>query len=333
MSNTELILNKCGSLVVFFSVPFISCWLPLIIPVPPYLLHLGILYSGGLFFSLAVEHILAESVVAFEGLITDVEHILVAFEGRITDVGPFPYVVFVAGYMLTWLSDLLTAGGEGIGEMGGVEMGRRGGGEEWLPISSGKPKGRLSIAEVLPLMFALCFHSLFEGLAIGLTATFSDFWDTTLTVVIHKIFEGLALGTTLRSQNSRRSCCAFLSYAASFSGMVPLGIVAGVVLDSSASGTVTLWMDAVGNALAAGVFVYVATVHLISKAMQEQSSLSPQSRPSSQLSCCARGAGPVLEGGKGDVHKRPSWWLPFVRWGATVLGVATNTLLQLKHFF
>lgn len=45
----------------------------------------------------------------------------------------------------------------------------------------------LSLADLAILVLALCFHAIFEGLAIGLSATSKDAWKTTSSIVIHKV--------------------------------------------------------------------------------------------------------------------------------------------------
>jgi zinc transporter ZupT len=45
----------------------------------------------------------------------------------------------------------------------------------------------LSLADISILVIALCFHAIFEGLAIGLSGSAKDAWKTTGTIVIHKV--------------------------------------------------------------------------------------------------------------------------------------------------
>lgn len=363
---SNLTANKVGALAVLLVVPLLGCFLPWVLPIPLWILNYAVLFSAGLFFSLALEHLLADSASAF-GYLVDNPY-------------PFAYMIFVSGYFLTWLADITaravwdrqeglrhqkrvdskagpadaiaataplaaTPSGrvvccksgrtedsevlKGAGSNGSsngaskaqeaaVPAGRCPGGEckcdggackcttpsfmEFdSPEAIGKAAGTslydLNFMEVLLLLLALCFHAVFEGLAVGLSTTPQAVWSTLTTVVIHKFLEGIALGTTLLAQNRQRSIWIFLLYALAFSIMCPIGIAIGIILDSSSTPEVALWVEAIGNALAAGVFVFVAVGHLMVKAMKP---------------------------GQGD-----KWWAPFPKWGFAALGVITNSLLMM----
>ena len=79
-------------------------------------------------------------------------------------------------------------------------------------ISKGKDAGRavaaadgsyqgswadLSFLELTLLMAALCFHAVFEGLAIGLSSTVADMWALTITIVLHKVGGALLVGQVI----------------------------------------------------------------------------------------------------------------------------------------
>ena len=113
-----------------------------------------------------------------------------------------------------------------------------------------------------------------------------------------QLFEGFALGTTLLLQNRNRHVYAFALYAFGFSIMGPIGVAIGMALDTSTSTEASDWVQAIGDALAAGVFVFVAISHLLVKAMRVQ---------------------------PGD-----RWWTPLTRWAMCALGVLTVSLLQLR---
>lgn len=371
LQSSTLISNKVGALFVFLAVPLIGCFLPWVLPIPPWLLNYAVLFSAGLFFSLAVEHLLADSAESLGILIASAY--------------PFAYMIFVSGYFLTWLADITarsvwerqegvrqqrrvdsatsvagaTAGTvasdaaaattspltatdsgkvvccksgrvedvEASGEKGAALTGAQGagavercpGGEckcdggscrctapSFMEFDTPDAIGRaaetsvydLNFLEVLLLLLALCFHAVFEGLAVGLSSTLGDVWSITSTVVIHKFLEGIALGTTLLAQNSNRSVLWFSLYALGFSVMAPIGIAIGIILDSTTTPLAASWIEAIGNGLAAGVFVFVAVGHLMVKAMKPQ---------------------------KGD-----RWWAPFPKWGFAALGVITNSLLMMR---
>lgn len=157
----------------------------------------------------------------------------------------------------------------------------------------------LALADLVLLVFALCFHAIFEGLAIGLTDTVFHVWNLTLTIVLHKFFEGAALGTSLTAQKRDRSWLVFFLYAFGFSITAPVGIAIGIILDSTEEPRSAQWVETIGNGFAAGVFIYVAISHLLVKSF----------RP-----------GP-----------RDRWFTPFLKWGFLALGVLTLSLLEMRQ--
>ena len=53
---------------MLFAVPFIGCWVPWLLPVPLWALNYGVLFAAGLFFTIAVEHLLPDSAEGFSAL-------------------------------------------------------------------------------------------------------------------------------------------------------------------------------------------------------------------------------------------------------------------------
>ncbi|GAQ87784.1 Fe2+/Zn2+ regulated transporter [Klebsormidium nitens] len=157
----------------------------------------------------------------------------------------------------------------------------------------------LSLADIAILVLALCFHAIFEGLAIGLSATSKDAWKTTSSIVIHKIFEGLALGASLLMHNPKRSFLSLLPFGVGFAIAAPVGLAIGIILDSTAEPRTALWVDTIGNGIAAGVFLFVGIGHLMAKAFK--------------ASCT------------------DTWRTPFFKWTAAALGVTTMALIQMDH--
>lgn len=54
-----------------------------------------------------------------------------------------------------------------------------------------------SFGDSILLIVALCFHSLFEGIAIGVAETKIDAWKALWTIFLHKIFAAIAMGIAL----------------------------------------------------------------------------------------------------------------------------------------
>lgn len=114
-----------------------------------------------------------------------------------------------------------------------------------------------------------------------------------------QFFEGLALGTTLRAQDVKRHAFNFLLYALGASIVAPVGIIVGLVLESSISHDASEWAEGVGNGLAAGVFICIATRHVIAKAMVPNGPNEP-------------------------------FWVPLLKFFVSGLGLMTNALTTLR---
>ncbi|KAL5777061.1 hypothetical protein ACOSP7_009987 [Xanthoceras sorbifolium] len=51
-----------------------------------------------------------------------------------------------------------------------------------------------SFGDSIMLIVALCFHSVFEGIAIGVAETEADTWKALWTISLHKIFAAITMG-------------------------------------------------------------------------------------------------------------------------------------------
>jgi len=106
------------------------------------------------------------------------------------------------------------------------------------------------------LMIALSVHSIFEGLAVGITDNMADLWTILLAIFIHKGAASSALGISLvKTFPDDFSLIRWLVFT--FSLATPLGIILGMILSGGSI------MDIVCNCLAAGSFVYIAASEVI----------------------------------------------------------------------
>ncbi|CAI5476656.1 unnamed protein product [Closterium sp. Yama58-4] len=290
--------NKAGSIFVFFACSFMGVWIPYFIPVHPLFLKLGILFSTGLFIGMSLLYLAVETFEEFEELAGD----------------DYPYgmLVIVMGIYLTWLCDLIVKSvwikrtgslEEKEDELGPTIAGAMGVGEKKVVDADAEAAvakidiQALTIVDVILVLFGLCFHAFFEGVAVGLASTVSKVWSMTAQIGVNEVFEGMALGVTLRVQNTSRSGLNHFLYALGASVVAPTGIAIGLALDSASGKVAREWIKGFGNGMAAGVFIFIALAHLLAKGMKP---------------------GP-----------KDAWWLVFVKWFVAGLGVMTNALLQL----
>ncbi len=110
---------------------------------------------------------------------------------------------------------------------------------------------------ILPIVLSI--HALIEGTALGINTTLANVVLIFVAIIVHKGSESFALATNLGRSHLplRRSMPIFLGWAL----MSPLGVLLGSLLVTQLhthSGQVTA---AIFNALAAGTFIYIATLH------------------------------------------------------------------------
>lgn len=122
-----------------------------------------------------------------------------------------------------------------------------------------------SIGDSILLIVALCFHSVFEGIAIGISETKSDAWRALWTITLHKIFAAIAMGIALLRMIPDRPLFSSIIYSFAFAISSPIGVAIGIVIDATTQGSVADWIFAVSMSLACGVFVYVSVNHLLAK--------------------------------------------------------------------
>lgn len=122
-----------------------------------------------------------------------------------------------------------------------------------------------SLGDSILLIVALCFHSVFEGIAIGVADTKADAWKALWTISLHKIFAAIAMGITLLRKIPNRPLLSSVAYAFAFAISSPIGVAIGIIIDATTQGAVADWIFAISMGLACGVFIYVAINHLLSK--------------------------------------------------------------------
>lgn len=115
----------------------------------------GTQFAGGVFLGTSLLHFLSDANETFEDLSTK----------------PYPFAFMLAsvGYLLTMLGDciviLVTKGGEKEAKVEAAEEG-----VNETPVDLNPPFPRTSsFGDTILLILALCFHSVFEGIAIGVS--------------------------------------------------------------------------------------------------------------------------------------------------------------------
>ena len=122
-------------------------------------------------------------------------------------------------------------------------------------------------AITLVVFISLSFHSIMEGVAIGVQTKLP--WDVFLAVIAHKALAAFALGLEIMSNKVSR--IEFISFISIFSLMSPLGIWIGslTIRGSSNHGTDSL-ASGICTALSGGTFLFVAVMEIIPQELQNR---------------------------------------------------------------
>lgn len=120
-----------------------------------------------------------------------------------------------------------------------------------------------SFADSALLIIALCFHSVFEGIAIGVAETKLDAWKALWTVCLHKIFAAISMGIALLRMIPNRPFISTACYSLFFAVSSPVGIIIGILIDATTEGPVADWIYAISMGFASGIFIYIAINHIL----------------------------------------------------------------------
>jgi len=107
----------------------------------------------------------------------------------------------------------------------------------------------------LMLVVALSFHSIFEGIAIGVQDTSAQLLSIFLAVMVHKALMAFSLGLNLAQADLGSS--TFLLSTAVFTLASPLGIGVGILMSDFPPSTTGDILSGVLQGIAGGSFLYV----------------------------------------------------------------------------
>ncbi|CAM8889360.1 unnamed protein product [Rhodiola kirilowii] len=228
-------------------------------------LLLGTQFAGGVFLGTSMMHFLSDSNSTFKDLTTTKEY-------------PFAFMLASFGYLLTMFGDCIISYVNNIGNESNsrveVEEARPGHEEntdhshvdqmDSTPVFL-KTSSSSSFGDTILLILALCFHSVFEGIAVGVSASKAEAWRNLWTISLHKVFAAIAMGIALLRMIPKRPFVTSAAYSFAFAVSSPVGIGIGIIVNATAEGKVAEWIYAISMAVACGVFIYVAINHLIAK--------------------------------------------------------------------
>ncbi|XP_040989919.1 zinc transporter 11 [Juglans microcarpa x Juglans regia] len=271
LRSRPLILAKIWCLLIIFIATFVAGVSPYFFKWNEGFLTLGTQFAGGVFLGTALMHFLSDANETFEDLTTK-EY-------------PFAYMLACAGYLLTMLADCVISYVYGKGN-DAADLEHQGGVEQRKNINNGVTSQAQhqvhhssvaavgSLGDSILLIVALCFHSVFEGIAIGVADTKADAWKALWTISLHKIFAAIAMGIALLRKIPNRPLLSCVAYAFAFAISSPIGVAIGIIIDATTQGAVADWIFAISMGLACGVFIYVSINHLLSNGFIPQKTVT-----------------------------------------------------------
>ncbi|KAB1225913.1 Zinc transporter 1 [Morella rubra] len=210
-------------------------------------LLLGTQFAGGVFLGTSLMHFLSDSNGTFETLTTKTY--------------PFAFMLASSGYLLTMITDCIVAyvtkasSKEARVQVQAVEEGR-------TPEELSKHHEHMdlnpefwrktNVGDTILLILALCFHSVFEGIAVGVAATEGDAWKNLWTICLHKLFAAVGMGIALLRMLPKRPFLTTAVYSFAFAISSPIGVGIGIAIDATTQGPVADWIYAIQWALLVG---------------------------------------------------------------------------------
>ncbi|XP_038898031.1 zinc transporter 11 [Benincasa hispida] len=264
LRSKPLILVKIGCLILIFFGTFIPGISPCFFKWNDGFLVLGTQFAGGVFFGTAMMHFLSDANETF---------------GDLTDKAyPFAFMLACVGFLMTMAADCVISSlyrKQNADSSTDVELRGAAGSPSKFQVQNGSnghcphPPATFttmgSFGDSILLIVALCFHSVFEGIAIGVAETEADAWKALWTISLHKVFAAIAMGIALLRMIPNRPLLSSAAYSFAFAISSPIGIAIGIVIDATTQGGAADWIFAISMGLACGVFIYVSINHLLSK--------------------------------------------------------------------
>ncbi|XP_054812838.1 zinc transporter 1 [Prosopis cineraria] len=252
-----LVLVKVWCLIILLSSTFASGMSPYFFRWNETFLLLGTQFAGGVFLGTSMIHFLSDANETFGDLTTKTY--------------PFAFMLACAGYLLTMLGDCVVIYVTGNQDREAKVLELEGGSTpqeqaQEVALADNPIFFKTSnVGDTILLILALCFHSVFEGIAVGVSGSKGEAWRNLWTISLHKIFAAIGMGIALLRMLPKRPLLTTVAYSFAFAVSSPIGVGIGIAIEATAEGRTADWVYAISMGLACGVFIYVAINHLISK--------------------------------------------------------------------
>ncbi|CAI8426589.1 MAG: Uncharacterised protein [Flavobacterium sp. SCGC AAA160-P02] len=126
----------------------------------------------------------------------------------------------------------------------------------------------------LVLFLVLAVHSIIAGMSLGLDEGFLSALVILIAIMAHKSSAAFALGVNMVSNDCDRPLMKKTIWFFAF--MTPLGVVLGTILGYNESSESSVMFEGIFDSLAAGTFLYIATLEIISELFEKNSQKGPK---------------------------------------------------------
>ena len=117
------------------------------------------------------------------------------------------------------------------------------------------------------LFLVLAIHSIIAGMSLGLEQGFLSGLVILIAIMAHKGSAAFALGVNMVGADCATSLVR--KTIVFFSFMTPIGVLLGSYLGSVESGKTAIMFEAIFDTLAAGTFLYIATLEIIAELFEK----------------------------------------------------------------
>lgn len=117
--------------------------------------------------------------------------------------------------------------------------------------------------EAYILTIAIYFHTIFEGIAIGVQNTTTGFLSTAVAIAFHKWADALSMGCHYRTKNVKKQVAYGLIIGQALLNVLSIG--AGWLIASE--GTV---VEAIFLSISAGTFLAISTLEMLGEQLHQK---------------------------------------------------------------
>jgi zinc transporter 1/2/3 len=229
----DILLIKAIFLVTIFFSGVAGGWLPFRLSGSARgerALNLGHAFAGGVFLGAGLIHLLTDGQEHFENWLGGFDY-------------PFTFLIAGVGFLLVLCIERVIIHGENLHETHTMKT------HPYL------------------LTLVLSIHSVIAGVALGLEGASLTAIALFVAIIAHKSFAAFALSVSFHDAKfdpakTKRTLLIF-------SAMTPLGVLLGGVAASLFQGTGAHAVEGIFDALAAGTFIYVATLDIVREAFSD----------------------------------------------------------------